>query len=118
MSSSLWIWILTTLFFFSICFVVVFSALLPSIFSLHSPLFLSTIAICAVISIALIVTTFIFTRNLSANVSPNSTGDRNQMLYLRTPSLPSYENVVTEQSCENVETPPPTYNEINFPQWI
>ena len=33
---------------------------------------------------------------------------------LRTTSLPSYEKVVAENSCKNVESPPPTYNEINF----
>ena len=31
--------------------------------------------------------------------------------YLRSPSLPAYENVVSEQSTENIETPPPNYDE-------
>ena len=32
-------------------------------------------------------------------------------LYLRSPSLPAYENVVSEQSTNNIETPPPDYDE-------
>jgi len=35
-----------------------------------------------------------------------------RMQYLRSPSLPAYENVVSEQSTKNIETPPPNYNEI------
>ena len=31
--------------------------------------------------------------------------------YLRSPSLPAYENVVSEQSTKNIETPPPDYDE-------
>jgi len=31
--------------------------------------------------------------------------------YLRSPSLPSYENVVSEQSTKNIETPPPNFDE-------
>ena len=40
--------------------------------------------------------------------------------YLRTPSLPVYENAITQSFPQNVETPPPTYNEItpNFPHWM
>ena len=33
-------------------------------------------------------------------------------LYLRSPSLPAYENVVSEQSTKKIETPPPNYDEI------
>jgi hypothetical protein len=33
------------------------------------------------------------------------------MQYLRSPSLPAYENVVSEESTENIETPPPNYDE-------
>ena len=40
-------------------FTIVFSALLPRIFHLHSALFLSTIAICASIAISVIFTTCI-----------------------------------------------------------
>ena len=40
-------------------FTIVFSALLPTIFQLHSSLFLSTIAICASIAISVIFTTCI-----------------------------------------------------------
>ena len=40
-------------------FTIVFSALLPRIFHLHSSLFLSTIAICASIAISVIFTTCI-----------------------------------------------------------
>ena len=36
---------------------------------------------------------------------------------LRSPSLPAYENAVSEQSCKTDETPPPTYHEIHAPQW-
>ena len=32
-------------------------------------------------------------------------------LYLRSPSLPAYENVVSEQSTKNIETPPPNFEE-------
>ena len=31
--------------------------------------------------------------------------------YLRSPSLPAYENVVSEQSTKNIETPPPNFEE-------
>ena len=44
---------------FLLTFTIVFSALLPRIFHLHSALFLSTIAICASIAISVIFTTCI-----------------------------------------------------------
>ena len=31
--------------------------------------------------------------------------------YLRSPSLPAYENVVSEESTKDIETPPPNYDE-------
>ena len=31
--------------------------------------------------------------------------------YLRSPSLPAYENVVSEQSTKDIETPPPNFEE-------
>ena len=33
------------------------------------------------------------------------------MQYLRSPSLPAYENVVSEQSTKDIETPPPNFDE-------
>ena len=33
-------------------------------------------------------------------------------LYLRSPSLPAYENVVSEQSTKDIETPPPNFEEV------
>ena len=38
--------------------------------------------------------------------------------FLRTPSLPSYENAMSEQGTKGDETPPPTYYEIHLPAWI
>jgi len=116
-------------------FTIVFSALLPTIFQLHSSLFLSTIAICASIAISVIFTTCIKilwkltsssdqtetqeTQETQAQSSVES-GVPYRSPYLRTPSLPVYENAVTQSSPKSVETPPPTYNEItpNFPHWM
>ena len=43
--------------------------------------------------------------------TPSAPVTNPRMQYLRSPSLPAYENVVSEQSTNNIETPPPDYDE-------
>ena len=43
--------------------------------------------------------------------TPSAPVTNPRMQYLRSPSLPAYENVVSEQSVNNIETPPPDYDE-------
>ena len=118
------------------CFIVTAFSLLPRILSLHTPLFISTIAICASISMSVIFVTVIkiyhnsITLDLesqqsqSQNLSSNPTDESEQtnagacrLQILRSTSLPTYENAVSEQSCKTDETPPPTFHEIHNPQW-
>ena len=56
---------------------------------------------------------------INANIEPNGmnpiqsvSGDR--IPYLRTPSLPTYDNVMSLESSKETETPPPNYNQISF----
>ena len=44
-------------------------------------------------------------------ITPSAPVTNPRMQYLRSPSLPAYENVVSEQSTKNIETPPPNYDE-------
>ena len=44
-------------------------------------------------------------------ITPSAPVTNPRMQYLRSPSLPAYENVVSEQSTKNIETPPPDYDE-------
>ena len=43
--------------------------------------------------------------------TPSAPVTNPRMQYLRSPSLPAYENVVSEQSDNSIETPPPNYDE-------
>ena len=56
---------------------------------------------------------------INANIEPNGmnpiqsvSGER--IPYLRTPSLPTYDNVMLHESSKETETPPPNYNQISF----
>ena len=51
--------------------------------------------------------------NLETSVETN-TAPESRVSYLRTLSLPTYDNVMATKSCEKLETPPPKYNEISF----
>ena len=42
-------------------------------------------------------------------ITPSAPVTNPRMQYLRSPSLPAYENVVSEQRTKNIETPPPNY---------
>ena len=44
-------------------------------------------------------------------ITPSAPVTNPRTQYLRSPSLPAYENVVSEQSTKNIETPPPDYDE-------
>ena len=44
-------------------------------------------------------------------ITPSAPVTNLRTQYLRSPSLPAYENVVSEQSTKNIETPPPNYDE-------
>jgi len=44
-------------------------------------------------------------------ITPSAPVTNPRTQYLRSPSLPAYENVVSEQSTKNIETPPPNYDE-------
>ena len=42
-------------------------------------------------------------------ITPSAPVTNPRMQYLRSPSLPAYENLVSEQRTKNIETPPPNY---------
>ena len=44
-------------------------------------------------------------------IAPSAPVTNPRMQYLRSPSLPAYENLVSEQRTKNIETPPPSYDE-------
>ena len=44
-------------------------------------------------------------------ITPSAPVTNPRTQYLRSPSLPAYENVVSEQSTKNIETPPPNFEE-------
>ena len=52
--------------------------------------------------------------NLEINVESNTIPEERGS-YLRTLSLPTYDNVMATKGCEKQETPPPKYSEISFP---
>ena len=45
-------------------------------------------------------------------ITPSAPVTNPRTQYLRSPSLPAYENVVSEQSTKNIETPPPNFEEV------
>jgi len=47
-------------------------------------------------------------------ITPSAPVTNPRTQYLRSPSLPAYENVVSEQSPKNIETPPPNYDETGW----
>ena len=49
--------------------------------------------------------------NLETNVE---TAPESRVSYLRTLSLPTYDNVMSLESSKETETPPPNYNQISF----
>ena len=45
-------------------------------------------------------------------ITPSAPVTNPRTQYLRSPSLPAYENVVSEQSTKDIETPPPNFEEV------
>ena len=86
----------------------------------------SSLTCLVLISIILFVRLYNLLSNVSSEPEPPlSTRQQrprtrvpHRLEFLRTPSLPSYENAVSKNVSKADETPPPTYNDINLPAWI
>ena len=83
---------------------------------------LGSVAIIEYIALKIVYSTYILmikensTINIEANIESNtSETTMSRKSYLRTLSLPTYEDVLAATCSEKQETPPPKYSEISFP---